>query len=97
MSNFGAPQYVIAFETLMQAETITMFGRPPFRIDLLGDIDGVSFDDAWAGSVGIIIGAQPMRVIGLRELLANKTASGRRKDRDDLRKLTRLGRESAKR
>ena len=91
MDDFGAPLNVINFETLMTPETITMFGRPPFRIDLLGDIDGVSFDDAWAGSIVIVIGEQPLRVIGLAELLANKEASGRKKDREDIRKLAKLG------
>jgi hypothetical protein len=94
LKSFGAPLNVVDFDSLMQANTITMFGQPPHRIDLLGDIDGVSFDDAWAGSIATVIGAQPLRVIGLNELIANKKASGRSKDNEDVRKLLRAGRKT---
>ena len=32
---------------MMQPGLILQFGRPPNRIDLLNEVDGVSFDKAW--------------------------------------------------
>lgn len=87
LEDFGAPPNVIDFEVLMTPDMVTMFGAPPHRVDLLSDITGVSFEQVWAGSVQIVVEGQPLRVIGLEELHANKAATGRRKDARDLRSL----------
>jgi len=50
-------------------------------------ISGVTLTEVWKGSVHVTLGAFPVRVIGLRELIKNKRASGRAKDKDDLRRL----------
>jgi predicted nucleotidyltransferase len=71
----------------MTPEIVTQFGQPPFRIDLLNTIDGVSFEDVWAGPITITVQGQAMRVIGLAELRANKASTSRRKDAEDVRRL----------
>lgn len=96
MAAFGAPATVIDTTALLAPGTITAFGSPPFRIDLLNEIDGVSFDDVWRGSIRTDLGGQPVRVIGLAELRANKAASGRTKDREDLAKLPAVEKSSPK-
>ena len=78
---------MIDFEALMTPDTAPMFGSPPHRIDLLSDITGVSFAQVWKGSTRVEIDGQPLRVIGLAELRANKAATGRPKDAQDLRML----------
>ncbi len=88
MEDFGAPPALIDEAALMSAEIVTQFGRPPYRIDLLNAIDGVSFAKVWAGAVRVRIQEHAMRVIGLDELRANKAATGRKKDAEDLRKLS---------
>ena len=87
LEDFGAPAEVIDEDSLMAPEVVTQFGRPPLRIDLLNAIDGVSFEKAWAGAMSATIQGQALRVIGLAELLANKTATGRPQDAEDVRKL----------
>lgn len=59
-------------------------GMPPNRIDLLTVIDGVSFDEAWAGRVAGRYGGQPVHYIGRVDLIRNKRASGRPQDLADL-------------
>lgn len=59
-------------------------GMPPNRIDLLTVIDGVSFDEAWAGRVAGRYGEQPVQFLGRAELIRNKRASGRPQDLVDL-------------
>lgn len=67
---------------------IIQFGRPPNRIDLLNQIDGVTFDQAWPGHLKVEMtdGSRtvPVPYIGLEALIRNKEASGRPKDLDDL-------------
>lgn len=84
---FGAPESVIDPVALSRPDMVTMFGAPPNRIDLLSDITGVDTNVVWAGARVIELDEQPLRVIGLAELRKNKAATGRRKDRDDLRRL----------
>ena len=73
---------------LQKRGVVFQFGSPPNRIDLLNDIDGVEFEDAWAGrnTVALETEAGPIRLhyIGLDELIRNKRASARPKDLDDL-------------
>jgi len=67
---------------------IVMFGRPPNRLVLLGRIDGVTFEEAWAGRVETELDVGGTRVpvyyIGLDALVKNKRAAGRPRDLEDL-------------
>jgi predicted nucleotidyltransferase len=84
---FGAPEIVVDREQLARPNSVTQFGEPPVRIDLLSSISGVSFDDAKAEQVELEIAGEMLPVIGLAALRANKRASGRKQDRDDLKRL----------
>jgi hypothetical protein len=87
MQEFGAPAEIIDEEALLTQDIVTQFGQPPYRIDLLNAIDGVTFAEVWKGAVAVAIGEHLVRVIGIHELKKNKRASGRKKDKDDLRRL----------
>ncbi|MEZ4425633.1 MAG: nucleotidyltransferase [Gemmatimonadota bacterium] len=75
-------------EELGPVGLVVQFGQPPNRIDLVNDIDGVSFDEAWPDRVEAVIGTEQgdvrLAFIGLEALVKNKRASGRPKDLDDL-------------
>jgi hypothetical protein len=79
-------------EDLAPAGTVVQFGVPPNRIDLINEIEGVSFDEAWQGRVECRLvtdgGEAPLWYLGLEELIRNKRATGRPKDLDDLDYLT---------
>lgn len=68
-------------------EQVVQLGYPPFRIDLLTDIDGVAFDTAWPARFEYQLGDLRIPFIGLDALKANKRASGRPRDIDDLENL----------
>lgn len=78
---------------LVDPGAIFQFGVPPNRIDLLNQIDGVSFDQCWVNRTETAVplpgGEVRVLYIGLAELIRNKEASGREKDVDDLRFLRR--------
>lgn len=90
MEDFGAPPVVINPDALLRPEMVTQFGQPPYRIDLLSTIDGVTFKEVWDGATKAVIDGQSIRVIGRRELQKNKEATGRKKDTEDARKLRAL-------
>ena len=97
MEDFGAPSEVIDVDALMIQEIVTQFGQPPHRIDLLNTIDGVGFDQVWAGTTSTTLQAQKLRVIGLAELQLNKAATGRKKDAEDVRRLLTVRKSRTKR
>lgn len=85
---FGAPNHLIDTEFLLSPDAVTQLGNEPLRIDLLASISGVSFETVREGAVETDIGGQRLLIIGLDELCANKRATGRAKDKEDLRRLT---------
>jgi len=78
---------------LQEPGTVTQFGRPPNRIDLLTSIDGVTFEEAWATRETVLIQDRSQSIeaalLSLPKLLQNKRASGRPKDLDDIGHLSR--------
>jgi hypothetical protein len=59
---------------------IWMIGRKPWRIDILSQIDGVTFEQCWPMRVTAEFEPAPLPVIGRTQLIANKRAAGRPKD-----------------
>ncbi len=95
MRDFGAPEECINEVALMDPAAMTYFGQEPLRIDLLNNIAGVTFDAAWANVFEVTTGGERIRVIGLDELIANKRASNRPKDKQDVKQLTKSAGPSA--
>ena len=81
---------------LEDSGVVFQFGLPPNRIDLLNDIDGIDFEEAWPRrtEVKLKLGERwiSYAYIGLDDLVENKRASGRAKDLDDLPYLIEAGR-----
>jgi hypothetical protein len=87
LRDFGAPEQFVDPAFLLTPYAVTHIGTPPLRIDLLASITGVSFEAVRAGAEPVELDGLRLLVIGLRELRINKGATGRAKDRDDLRRL----------
>lgn len=87
LQHFGAPLHDLTLDDLASPDVVFQIGVPPVRIDLLTSISGVSFDAAWANRVTIALGTLAVPVLGRRELLHNKRASGRPRDLADLAEL----------
>ncbi|MBN1271475.1 MAG: nucleotidyltransferase [Candidatus Aminicenantes bacterium] len=80
------------YQELMNKGAIIQFGRPPNRVDLINDISGISFEQAWPNRKieEIEIGSKKHSVyyIGLKDLIKNKQNAKRYKDLEDLKYLT---------
>lgn len=89
LERFGAPvaEHGIGEADLTTPDTVYQIGLPPRRIDLLTSIDGVAFDEAWVDRVVVQVEGLEISVIGRRQLIQNKRASGRDKDLLDLKTL----------
>ena len=85
--DFGAPEHLIDPKFLMSPNAVTQIGRAPLRIDLLAAITGVAFDEVRAGADEVELDGQRLFIIGINELRTNKRATGRAKDKEDLRRL----------
>ncbi len=84
---------VSKFNELQEEGVIFQFGAPPNRIDLINNIDGVGFKEAWNNreTVNLELGDTkiPVFYIGIDQLIKNKESAARFKDQEDLKYLKR--------
>lgn len=89
LAAFGAPleDLDVSESDLCRPNVVAQFGLPPNRIDILTGISGVSFVNAWQNRVEARVEGVQVPVLGMSDLIANKKASGRDKDRADVKGL----------
>lgn len=92
LAAFGAPETMVTLDDLLDAEMVAQIGVEPNRIDILTDLDGVEFDDAYPDRVVVRLGDVDIPFIGLRHLIANKRATGRPEDAVDVTRLEAIAR-----
>lgn len=81
---FGFSSLGITEADLLKPQNIIQMGNPPLRIDILTEIDGVSFDECYPRRKHLKIADLEFDFIAFTDLVANKKASGRPKDLDDI-------------
>lgn len=87
LAQYGAPLGDLTVADFMDG-AIFQIGQPPARIDILQQIDGVTFDEAWANRIeGLIDDQIQAAVISRDDLMRNKLAAGREQDLLDFKKL----------
>jgi predicted nucleotidyltransferase len=91
LKKFGAPLDLdkITPETFTRAGLTYQMGLAPIRIDVLTQITGVEFVSAWGSRVEGSIFGVPVHFISLGQLIANKQATGRSSDLEQLEHLRR--------
>ena len=77
-------------EDLTKKDSIIQIGYPPHRIDIMNEIDGVNFEEAFPNRQKTKIDGIEMNFISLEDLKKNKRASGLHRDLDDLDDLENL-------
>lgn len=88
LKKFGAPleHDGITSETFTNKQVVYQIGIAPVRIDILAEITGVQFPDAWEKRVASTFFGVPVHFISLDDLVANKQALGRASDLKDLKR-----------
>lgn len=89
LTRFGAPleSAGVTERDFTEAGVVYQIGLPPRRVDILTEISGLSFDDAWASRVTCDLEGRTVSFIGREALLRNKEATGRLKDLADAARL----------
>jgi len=84
---FGAPLGHITEANFSQPGIVFQIGLSPRRIDLLTELTGLSFSEAWESRVRHSFGPCEVDFIGRNALIKNKRATGRPQDLVDLEML----------
>lgn len=92
LQRFGAPLETagVTAAEFEQPGMVYQLGLPPRRIDLLTELSGVGFDEAWASRAQAEVDGRAVFFIGRDALLKNKAATGRPKDLADITRLRTL-------
>ncbi|MBZ5590325.1 MAG: hypothetical protein LAO05_17375 [Acidobacteriia bacterium] len=83
---FGAPveEMGVTQRDLEAPGVVVQIGLPPRRIDLITEITGVGFKEAWDARTSHRVGTLEIPFLGREHLIRNKRATGRVRDRADL-------------
>ncbi len=88
VNEFGFASYGLKSDDFTKVGNVVQLGYPPLRIDLLTQIDGVTFNDCYKNKTQVEIDGLLVNFIGYNDLLKNKKESGRLRDLDDINNLT---------
>ena len=83
LAEFGAALDEISEETFTEEGIVFQIGVAPRRIDIITHIDGVCFNDAYETREDIEVDGLIIPFISKQNLIKNKRATGRPKDRLD--------------
>ena len=84
---FGVPLGDLTADDLARPDLVFQIGLEPTRIDILTDIDGVTFEEAWDKRLVTPINGLEVPILGRDELVRDKRALGRTKDLADIEAL----------
>lgn len=92
MVAFGAPLHEIDETTFAAPNVVFQIGVAPRRVDIITTISGVSFDEAYLNRQVVEIEGLSIPILSFDDLIKNKRATGRDKDRLDADQLEKQGR-----
>jgi hypothetical protein len=87
LADFGAPLEQVNLADFYDKELIYQIGVAPNRIDIIMDVPGTDFQQAWQNCVKDKYGDEQVFIIGLDDLINAKKKSGREQDLIDVKYL----------
>ncbi|MEO8821491.1 MAG: nucleotidyltransferase [Ginsengibacter sp.] len=87
INDFGFSSLKLNKEDFLKKDSITQLGFPPLRIDILNDLDGIPFEQAWQNKKTVNFENVPVDFIGYNDLLVVKQKAGRPQDIADVDRL----------
>ena len=85
---FGAPLQDLTEDDFAREGYFYQMGSPPVRVDVLMDIPGVDFEEAWGRRLDVRFDDVAVSFISKQDLIAAKRAAGRPRDLLDIELLT---------
>jgi hypothetical protein len=89
LDEFGVP-FSIDPDDFLAPNSVLQIGIEPNRIDILTDIDGLTFQEAWRNRQLVKFDDIETYSLEIHDIIKNKTASNRPKDKLDLVQLKEL-------
>lgn len=90
INEFGFGALQVKETDFYNPELMIQLGYEPNRIDILTQIDGLTFEEVWNTKVEGFLDGLPVFFIDLKSLIRNKSATGRPKDGYDVEALKEL-------
>lgn len=91
INDFGMSSLGLQKEDFLEVGYISQIGYPPLRIDILNNIDGVTYEEAVTNMLQMQLEDDlAINFIGLADFVKNKQASGRKQDVADIKEIKKL-------
>jgi len=87
LKEFGFDVPELSKEKFLKEDQVFRLGTPPFRIEVLTTISGVSFQECFSRKIQVSIDGILVKMISLPDLKQNKQVADRDQDRRDLKNL----------
>lgn len=83
---FGMPVFDMSAHNFLANPAIDVFtfGRPPVAIDIIIQLKGLDFKEAFEAAAAVEVDNLPVRLIQYQHLLQAKKAAGRPRDQNDI-------------
>ena len=94
INDFGFGSLKLTKDDFLKKHFITQLGFPPLRIDILNDLDGVSFEEAWKNRKIVNFEGVDVNFIGYNDLITVKQKAARPQDIADVDKLKKRNRKN---
>ena len=86
LNKFGAP-FFLESKFLGDEFNVWVIGREPNKIEIMSEVKGLVFDNAYKESTFYYQGNLKIRFLHFNHLLESKKAAGRFKDKNDIEQL----------
>ena len=87
LEQYGAPTDQVSTQDFSRPGIVFQMGLPPVRIDVLTELTGLTFSEAWPTRMRAAFGPLMADVIGREAFIRNKRATGRARDLVDIEAL----------
>jgi hypothetical protein len=84
---FNAPLDGVHVEDFCNKDLVYQIGVEPNRIDVMMDVPGVEFTEAWANRVESSYCGEKVNIIAINDLIVSKRTANRDQDKIDVRNL----------
>lgn len=90
LKEYGAPVSSLAEKHFSEPGLLLIFGREPNRVDILNDLKGLSFKEAYRKKKTVKIERATLNIVSLDHLIQLKKAANRPQDRLDIQRLKQI-------
>jgi len=87
LAAFGAPLEDVSVDNFNDESLVYQIGIEPNRIDIMMNVPGVAFAEAWDNRVTSSYGEEKINIIAIDDLILSKRTANRDQDKIDVKNL----------